>query len=275
MKYCGRFSNKIDMSIFDEISIRYEAQDKELLTFLEKHADKKVTLTIPQVSFNSFYKASAWDIINAIQEKYPSYDLHVCFFEPCKFDLIAPEVEECMKHLKVPYYVGDTVTNFAQMHYLITKGVSEIYVAEALCFDLRRAKRTCDRYGVKLRAFPNVAQSEVKDINPLHKFFIRPEDVEEYSDCIDTLEFWGPLDRQATLHKIYTKGVWFGDLNDLILDLNLSFDSRRIVPGFAQARKTCDQKCLKGGSCAICDRMLNISKLLEEKDLIIQRKKKS
>lgn len=273
MKYCGRYSNKIDMSVFDEITIRYEAQDKQLLTFLEKYADKKITLVVPQLSFDAFYKAGAWNIINAIQEQHPEYNLNVCFFEPCKFELITDEMWECMQKLKVPYYCGNVVNNFAQLHYMFTKNVSEIYVAEGICFDLERAKRACKRYGVQLRAFPNVAQAEVKQTPALHKFFIRPEDVEEYSDCIDTLEFWGPLDRQATLHKIYTKGIWFGDLNDLILDLNLSFDSRRVMPGFAHVRKTCDQKCLKGGACAICDRMLNISKLLEEKELIIKQKK--
>lgn len=273
MRYCGKYSNKISMDNFDEISIYYDRQDQELLFFLQEHCDKKINLVIQHENIFKFYEEQEWEKINAIHEKYPEYSIAICFYDSCKFHVLEDYILECMKNLTVPYFTGNLATNFDQLHYLLNLGVSEVYLGEEICFDLTRAKKICSRTGVTIRAFPNVGQSSVRTSPALKKFFIRPEDIAEYEDVITTLEFWGPLDRQEILHKIYSKGKWFGDLQDLILDFDLSFDSRRIVPGFAQMRKNCERKCMKGGQCTACDRILNISKLLEDKNLIIKQKK--
>ena len=259
------------MSIFDEISILYNKQDKELLAFLEKHPAQKVTLVITDVE--DFIEAQGWKIVNAIHEKYADYNINVCFYKVRTFTVLSEALIDCMKQLQVPYYTGCIVVNFDQLNYLCEQGVSEVYLAEDICFDLRGAKRVCKRFGVQIRAFPNVGQASVKAGPALKKFFIRPEDVELYAEYIDTLEFWGPPEKQGILHKIYNQGYWFGDLKEIILDFDLSFDSRRIMPGFALARIDCGRKCMKGGQCAICDRILNISKKLEEQDLIIRKSK--
>lgn len=272
MKYSGRYSNKIDMSKFDEIMIQYDKQDRQLVDFLIHHVNQKVVLVIRDI--NDFYSSQEWKKLNAIKEKFPELIFSVCFGEIGRFETGGNELQVSIDSLvDIPYFTGDLVTNFDQLHYLCKRGISEVYLGEDICFDLWRAKQVASSYGVKIRTFPNVGQCSVKSGLALKKFFIRPEDVEEYSDCIDTLEFWGPLDRQGTLLKIYKKGIWFGDLQELLLDFDLSFDSRRIVPGFAQMRKTCQRKCMKGESCTICDRVYLISKKLEDKELIIKRKK--
>jgi hypothetical protein len=273
MKYCGRYSNKIDMKVFDEISILYDRQDEQLLDFLEKYKDHHIILTIQSIHIDDFIKYQEWKKLNYIQEKFPDYNFSVCFKESCRFEEAPDSLQQAIKELKVPFFTGDVVTNFDQLHYLLDLGVSQVYLGEDICFDLRRVKHVCDGYYVKLRAFPNVAQSCIKATPPLKKFFIRPEDVEEYGEIIDVLEFWGPLNRQEILHRIYSRGVWFGDLKEIILDLNLSFDSRRIMPGFAQARKVCERKCMKGRRCDICENIYSISEKLEDKGLIIKHKK--
>ena len=47
-----------------------------------------------------------------------------------------------------------------------------------------------------------MAQSSVTEIDPYLKFFIRPNDIELYAQYIDTIEFWGPEDRQDVLFEI-------------------------------------------------------------------------
>lgn len=268
MKYCGRFSNKINMQVFDEISIIYDRQDEELLNFLQQHSNQTITLIVTNIP--SFYQVKEWEKLNLIKEKYPEYQLQVCFLEPSRFNTFSDELQACIKELQIPFFTGYLAVNFDQLHYLCQQGVCEVYICEELGFDLKRAKAVADKYGAKIRTFPNVAQASVKTTHALKKFFIRPEDVEEYSDVIDTLEFWGDIDRQGILLKIYKKGVWFGDLQDLIFDLDFSFDSKRIVEGFAKIRKSCARKCMKGGSCSACDHYLSISEKLKEKNLYIK-----
>jgi hypothetical protein len=261
----------MSLNDFDEISILYDNQDKQLIDYLEKHQNRRTILIVKD--YKEFQSAQEWVKLNAIHTRYPEFDFAICFGELKRFEPIDNMLQECFDNLTIPYFTGYLITTFEQLHYMCALKVSEVYIGEDICFDLKRAKAVASNYGVQLRAFPNVAQCSIKQTPPLKKFFIRPEDVEEYADCIDTLEFWGPQDRQNILLKIYNKGCWYGDLNELILDFPLSFDSRRIVPGFAHIRKTCGRKCMKGEQCGVCDRMLNISKKLEENNLLIKHKK--
>ena len=271
MKYCGQYSNKIDMSLFDEISIIYNKQDSQLISFLQEHLNQRIILIVKDIE--DFLQAEEWKKLNAIHEKYSAFNFAVCFKNLCTFQEAPSALQHCMQELKVPFFTGHIVTNFDQLQYLCNLGVSDVYLAEDICFDLKRARAVCERYKVQIRAFPNVGQCSVKSGPALKKFFIRPEDVEVYSDCIDTLEFWGPLDRQVTLLQIYKKGIWFGDLKDLILDFDLSFDSKTIIPDFARIRKNCGRRCMKGEHCSICDTMYQISQKLADRNIIIKQKK--
>ena len=262
MKYCGRYSNKINLSVFDEISILYNKQDKELIPFLQEHLNQRVILIIKELE--DFSQSEEWRKLNTIHEKYPEFNFALCFKEAGRFEEITDAIKNCIDNLQIPFFMGSVATNFDELNYLCSLGVSDVYLAEDICFDLRRAKRVCDIHKVQIRAFPNVAQGSIKAGPALKKFFIRPEDVESYSYYIDTLEFWGPLDRQEILHKIYTKGKWYGELSDLILDLNFSIDSRYIQPEFARLRQTCERKCLKGDRCKCCELISNISNKLKE-----------
>ena len=272
MKYCAKYSNNIDLTNFDEISIIHmKGEEEQLIDFIKRHQAKKITVVVKD--YFEFHKDEEWKMFNAIHQEYPDFNFNVCFCEVGLFRSIDDTLKVCMESLEVPYYTGFLAVNFDQLHHLCRYGVKEVYIGEEICFDLMRAQRVASNYGVTFRAFPNVGQSSVKDAPALQKFFIRPEDIEEYSQYIDTVEFWGPLNRQDILRRIYSKGKWFGDLTEIILDMDLPIDSMRIVPGFAHARMNCDRKCMKGGNCKICSLTYDISQQLKEKQLIISQKR--
>ena len=273
MKYCVNYSNRVNMTSFDEISIIYESQDSALIQFLQEHDTQKINLIVGNIP--SFYENKEWIKLNAIKEKYPQYNFSICFGGHSAFYSIDDTLKECMMALQVPYYTGMYVNNYDQLHYLAQQGVSEVYLVEDMCFDLKRAKRVCAAYDIRIRAFPNVAQSYrglTAEILPLASFFIRPDDVSAYSEYIDVLEFYGPLDRQKIFYDIYTGGPWYGDLKDIIYSLPLSLDSMRIVPGFAHARINCKRECAKGGHCNICNNINNIEKKFKEYGMLLKTK---
>lgn len=262
MKYAAQFSKEVDLTPFEEILIHYDRQDRDLPIFLKKYEDKTVILQISNIQ--EFHSLEHWNLLNAIGEAFTNFI--VCFSSFCEFHELNEQELECIQKLTVPFMLGNKVTNFDQLQYVLGLGVKSVYLAEDICFDLRRASRLCKRHGATVRVFANVAQSCIKQGPALKKFFVRPEDVEEYSDCIDVIEFWGPLNRQVILHKIYTKGFWYGDLNAIILGLNLEFDSRCIVPDFARVRKGCGRKCMRGETCEICDRIYEFSEKLKSEN---------
>ena len=269
MKYCCRYSNKIKVENFDEVSILYDKQDRELVDYLSNHSYQKTTLIISDI--HEFYESQEWIKLNAIKEKYPDFNFSVCFYSMRPFEEFTEELKECGNALvNIPFYTGYLAVNFDELNYLCQQGVSEVYVGEDLGFDLKRVKRVANQYSIQVRVFPNVAQSCIKSTPALKKFFIRPEDVAEYEDCIDTLEFWGTLNRQDILRKIYGRARWMGDLQDIILDFDIHFDSRRIVSEFGKMRKICGRKCMKGDYCKTCEQVYALSKKMEEKGVIVK-----
>ena len=55
-------------------------------------------------------------------------------------------------------------------------------------------------------------------------------------------------------------------MKTIISDLDSDIDGRFMIPHFAEKRSRCAQKCLKGGSCQICDRCEELSSTLDKKD---------
>jgi hypothetical protein len=244
-------------------------QEIQLLPFLEEHVAQDVTLLISDI--DKFCADEAWQGLNTYYSKFKN--LSLCFYPAQSFKIIPAPLADALPHLEMPFYFGFYVSNFDQLHYVLNLGAKQVYLVEDICFDLERAKRLCVRHEAKIRAIPNVAQASVATTPTIKKFFIRPEDVKEYADVIDTLEFWGPADRQEILLRIYKSGKWFGDLKALMLDFDIEFDSRTIMPGFAQIRKTCERKCMKGEHCHICDKVYDISGKMKENHIILTPKK--
>lgn len=274
MKYCYRFSNKIkNIDEADEIKIIYGLdQSKELLNFIKKHKETKITLNVRDPK--AFFDNKEDKVIKAIVEQNPDADLAICFgyFQPAK-ELDKEMIENLARIAPVKYYFDNTITNWDMLHHYLAHGVTDVCIAEQLGFELPSVKKVCATYGATVRAFPNVAQASVNSSDSLKKFFIRPEDTDYYGQYIDILEFWGPEDRQATYRKIYEQREWFGDLKEIIFGLDISFDSRRILPKWAETRAECGKKCLKGHHCSICEKYLNVSKALEKQGYILKQKK--
>lgn len=263
MRYSCKYQKNIRLNEFDETRIIYQRQNRELVQFLQEHKDKDVVLIITQEELSAFIDAYGWELLNAIKTRYPELNFSICFGEPSYFTLAPAALTECLEQLQVPFFCGSLITTFEQLHYMCKLGVSQVYLAGAICFDLRRAKRVCDRYGVKIRVVPNIVQSDTPTIETSKQFFIRPEDVDEYAEYIDILEFGG-TGRQDLLLKIYKSKSWPEDLAAIIVGFKETIKSRNLLPEFGQARKTCDRKCLKGESCAICERLFAIAHKIEE-----------
>lgn len=267
MKFCGLYNNSIDMKIFDEIAINYEGQSSALIPFISKYIDKRIILVISNI--HDFYAHKEWEIINTIAQQYSEARLSICFYNLREWAPFDAELQECINNLTLPFFTGHAIVNFDQLNYALNHGVSDVYLCEDICFDLVRAKRLCSLFEVNIRTFPNITQCSVKETPAVKQFFIRPEDLMDYDDVIDTIEFWGPENRQEVLYRIYQRGSWFGDLNDIILGEELNIDSRRVVPhAFGNTRKMCGRRCMKGEVCTLCNKIVDLSKTLEQQNIL-------
>ena len=275
MNYCLRYSNNSKKQIkeAEEISIIYDKNDVELPAFIRKHPDKRINLIIESINIDNFDEFEV-NKINLIHEAMPEAQLYVCLYNYSKMEVIKPDIKARMDALKLPWFSGLFAHTWDQLHYLISLGVSDIYVVEDLCFELPAVAKECHKYNIRVRVIPNVAQSSINASAPLKKFFIRPEDIDIYEPYIDTIEFWGELRQQDVYYKIYhDKKEWYGNLKEIIFSFDLDFDNRCVLPIFGKSRLDCGKKCLKGGHCCICDHLYNISQKLSEKNYIVKTNK--
>lgn len=191
---------------------------------------------------------------------------------------------ECMRRVeenKLPFFYCEKVNTIDALNQYISEGVTDVYITDELAFSLSDIKYNICKNKVKIRVFPNVAQSSVSradGIKSITKFFIRPEDVKYYEDCVDVMEFFGSADKQNTLYKIYKEQKWRGPLNLIISGYNPEDNieiNSSIIPTFGQVRKNCHKKCgYTSSGCQICIAAEHVARSLAEKGLEYKEKRK-
>lgn len=268
MKYCINYSNKSHIiDKVDEILIRYDKNKiLELFTqFIPAHLNQRVIVQLIEEN-------NIDTIVNNLKKIISIYNEN----KDIKFDIQLPfynqKFMEELKDTNLKYFFKAAANSWDKFTSLISQNVSDIYITDELAFELDKVAEIAHKNNIKVRIYPNVAQSRWDKLSDILKFFIRPEDIEIYEPYVDVCEFYGDKAQQIdTYYKIYQEDKkWFGDLQEIIIGLDSKIDSRYIIPRFAEKRIKCGKDCLKGGKCEMCKRILDLSEQLENAHLIVQ-----
>lgn len=268
MKYCINYSNKSHIiDKVDEILIRYDKNKiLELFTqFIPAHSNQRVIVQLIE-------EDNIDTIVNNLKKIISIYNEN----KDIKFDIQLPfynqKFMEELKDTNLKYFFKAAANSWDKFTGLISQNVSDIYITDELAFELDKVAEIAHKNSIKVRIYPNVAQSRWDKLSDILKFFIRPEDIEMYEPYVDVCEFYGDKAQQIdTYYKIYQEDKkWFGDLQEIIIGLDSKIDSRYIIPRFAEKRIKCGKDCLKGGKCEMCKRILDLSEQLENAHLIVQ-----
>lgn len=268
MKYCINYSNKSHIiDKVDEILIRYDKNKiLELFTqFIPAHLNQRVIVQLIEENNIDTIVNDLKKIISIYNEnKDIKFDIQLPFYNQ-KF------IEE-LKDTNLKYFFKAAANSWDKFTGLMSQNVSDIYITDELAFELDKVAEIAHKNNIKVRIYPNVAQSRWDKLSDILKFFIRPEDIEMYEPYVDVCEFYGDKAQQIdTYYKIYQEDKkWFGDLQEIIIGLDSKIDSRYIIPRFAEKRIKCGKDCLKGGKCEMCKRILDLSEQLENAHLIVQ-----
>jgi len=193
------------------------------------------------------------------------------------FNKIMSDFIQSLKVNKIAFFLNDLPRTIAEVDALVKYGVSDIYIANYLGFNLTDIRRIAEN--VNIRVYPNVAQnSPICDLvdeldNSIKTFFIRPEDLEVYEDYVDIIEFYGAIDKQDVLMNIYKDGYWMGNLNELILDFKEDINCMNLMPDFGFYRLACGHRC-DLGKCNYCDISKSLAAELKAKDIYIKKERK-
>lgn len=264
MKYClnyKRGSKYLDKA--EEININFHEKLSHLLQFLKEHSEQRINLCIYDHNLSLFgtQLKELKEIID--KEDYPNnlwIKLPKVSEETLKMFAVVKE------KIKLPCFFDEHASDWETFTGLINLEVSDIYVTEALLFEVNLAADIAHRSGIQLRTFPNVCQKKALTLDGLKSAFIRPEDMEFYSQYIDVCEFFfGKQDTEEVYYRIYAiQKKWIGTLDEIIIGFTDAIDNKFIIPIFAERRVRCGQKCLKGKKCEICKVTAELSHTLLE-----------
>lgn len=265
MNYCVNYRPHIPAyDTIDEIIIDFEkCNTSSFIEFVENHLNQRLIISVS--NYVNFIDNKEYKVLQAIHEKYIDLDIVIMF---SRYD------EEYLKKFKeettISYFYSTRASNWDTFLGLAAIGVSDIYVIEELCFELDKVAEIAHSRNIKIRTYANVCQTSWKETDSLLTFFIRPEDVDFYSQYIDTIEFFGEKEQIPIFYKIYAEDKkWFGPLNEIIIGFNSDLDNKYVIPRFAEKRVSCGKKCVKGGKCKICHRIEELSKVLEQSGLVV------
>lgn len=184
---------------------------------------------------------------------------------------------QAFKDNKITFFLNYLPQTIAEVDALVKYGVSDVYIANYLGFNLTDIRRIAEN--VNIRVYPNVAQNPpICDLidesdNSIKAFFIRPEDLEVYEDYVDIIEFYGAIDKQDVLMDIYKDGYWMGSLNELILDFKEDINCMNLMPDFGFYRLACGHRC-DLEKCNYCDISKSLAAELKSKNIYIKKERK-
>lgn len=161
-------------------------------------------------------------------------------------------------YIRYPISDWETLINF------INIGVSDVYIDSALGFQIKKVFDLCHNKKIIIRVSPTVSPTAaIVGIRP-NSFFIRPEDIQIYSQYIGVIDFKeSDQEKEDTLFSIYKRGSFLYNLKDLLDDCTFSVQNPFIKPEFGQARLTCGQRCLiPGHSCHLCETQISLTNLV-------------
>ena len=249
----------------DEFNIDYKNKEIKLRQFLDLYAQtQRVNIRLP-----IDYKK---EDIKLLESAY--HDKHYNIAIVIKDIYYANELRE---H-GTPFYFSEPCYDWDQFKACISLGVSDVFISGSLGFELDKISEIAKRNNVKVRCYANITQSwGTKWGDGFKGFYIRPEDIDFYSQYIDVIEFFNSVDKQNVLYEIYFKDKeWNGNLREIIQGLTLDINNYYILGSeFARRRSQCGKKCLKGNRCELCDKLADLAKSLENsKDYQVYKKRK-
>lgn len=247
------------MKDIDEVILYWSVED-DIVDFIKENFEQKQRIVI---NFEDKYVSELREAVPVLLEL---KKVHSNF--TVKMNIQTQKAfAEYLQEKKIPYFFSTFCNSWDCLYAYSLLGVSDVYVTEELCFNLKDVKAFCEPRRIKVRVFPNVAQVSGKNtsgiIPDIKKFFIRPEDIPTYEKYVDICELWCPLEKQSVMYEIYKSEQWLGDLSEIISSFNTKIPNTGFLPHFAGSRLNCKKRCYKG-KCQICETMAEIAYMMLE-----------
>ena len=228
-----------------QLNIKYKPRLRELEDFLTKFSNYRINILIPQEDFDE------------------DRDLNFLYMLYCKspnlvavFPYFTQELEQKVTSNGIPHFYNLPIVTWEDLNGFLSLNVTDVILDGEILFALKDLAPLVKASNKRIRCTCNQVSSLWKIGDPLVDFFIQPEDIDFYSQYIDTFTFAAdtPLQKINIYYKIYAVDKkWTGKLKDIII--NYKGEQNSHLPStFAEKRVRCNKNCIKnpGYTCRSC-----------------------
>ena len=259
-----RHFDEIDEVIFD-----YGGSDSivEFVPKILKKQNQKAVINIQTIEKEKIEEVIPF--LNKLKNIHSNILLQIDFYK--QKNLI-----ELLKDNQFDFMFATFAKDYDTFYSMIELGAKEVYITEYLGFCLKNLQQIREEKNIKLRVFPDIAQSTkgtTNIISPITKFWIRPEDTELYEQYVDTFEICRLDNKQSVIYEIYKRQQWFGPIQEIILDCDITLENTNLDPRFGQERINCGKRCTYG-KCNLCTEMEDLALRFNLVGISIEKKKK-
>lgn len=254
-------SNKQNYDISCEYNIEFINKPNNfdnLIEFLSNHPQDRFNISIDISEYE--FDFSKLNILNKINP-----NIYI------KLSPLTANQQKLLKELNIKFFFDSSYSMFSyrMLEDFAALGVTDVYIADDLCYDLINVKKACEKLGISIRWILDVIPSNSlnKNKDPRAPWVI-PEIIDELSQYVDTFEFsedqsWAKLD---TLYKIwFKKRQWKENLKALYPQLEIDIWNQSILPELVKYKLNCRYKCIYGSVCKKCNQNIEIADNLHKK----------
>lgn len=251
----------------DELLVPYGKVANGFIEYLDDHLNQRIVLCIEDIT--EFNEKGGISELLGLKKGRPDLNNYALRLKDCNKEEFL-ELYKIAVENDIPVFFNNFCGNWDTFYGMInTFEISDIYIIEELGFCLDTVAKMAHEQGIKVRVFPNIAQSDWSRIDDVLKFFIMPEDIQYYEDYVDVCELFvgSKMYTIDPVYESYRDQKWFGPIKELIYDYKGSINTQHMVPVFGERRVSCEKRCTKGGACQVCPAFALLSETLEEKGL--------
>lgn len=243
----------------------------KLISFVEKYPNKRINIAIPDTDipirhFNTLNK------------------IHDNIF--IKLNLYQFNWAKKLKENNIKFFFDITVpiTTFTLLDEVIKLGVTDIYVADDMCYNLDNVRAACDKHGIQIRLILNRIPATTFGANTdIRAPIFSPRHFEILDNYIDVAEFDCFYEKESDaynwgLFKVLYKAWfinhdWWNDLREINYDLEIFYPVRQELPNFIKRKINCGRKCVYSKRCNKCEIVMEIANEFYEEGSYIKLNK--
>lgn len=261
------------------------------------HLDNEINDVVQEFNLKFNKKENSLETLLEFAEKYGDTRLNIEFIGPVNPGTILavrrvnPETyvrlhPEDMREIKklqedeIKFFFNEEypATSLCMLDSLIELGVSDVYIADDLCYNLPEVSEYCHSKDVGIRTILNRIPSTALNRSFDTKSIVyRPQDRKLLSNYIDTFEFdcgkkpydWAKFD--VLYRAWFEREHWHGNIQEINDDLDFGFDNDTVFPRFTDYKINCGRRCSQRvtNTCSKCSQFLELAHILKSKGVAL------